>query len=102
MRNELTSDNLSNFRQRFGTFHDGVIHRVEYHAFTRTFKRARVIVGTVDLQFLPEHKWLNLIIEIEGVREIVLKDPSNYYLGVIFALRIDFFDNEFYIDFYPL
>jgi hypothetical protein len=104
MKTELTPENLEAFRERFGTFHDGVIHSVKYDIF-RSGREipeiVTIIVGLRDWQIKSEKKWINLTFQVEHIEELVLQKLRHYGHGVIFRLTIAFFDGEVYLDFFP-
>jgi hypothetical protein len=106
MKTELTAENLDAFRERFGTFHDAVIHSVEYGLFSNQLSPQKptivtITVGMRDWQIKSENKWINLTFYVEQVQEMILQKSRNYALGIIFNLSLAFFEDEIYLDFYP-
>jgi hypothetical protein len=105
MRTELTPENLEAFRERFDTFHDAVIHNIQYEIFSsrRRSEMPEVVtitVGMRDWQIESEEKWINLIFYVEAIEEMVLRKSRNYENAIIFSMSIEFFDGEVYLDFF--
>lgn len=103
IKNELLPENLAEFRYKYGSFHDAVIHHVHYDLFSHTEPEIiRVSVGT-RYRTSPEKiawtSWTNLTFEIEPVTRVVLKKDPNYFLGVVSRLGISFFDEKVHINF---
>jgi hypothetical protein len=102
MKTKLTPKNLPEFRSRFGTFHDSVIHRMQHDMFTGYGAgNMKIIIGTFDIQDASRKNWFNLVLDIEGVSEYIIIKRRNHYDGIIYRLNVDFFDDEIYFDFVP-
>lgn len=102
MNMELTPETLDEFRERFGTLHDAVIHQVEYEIFVpKPLRKLRVIVGARDWKTPTKDNWINLTFEIEGVSNVIIKSSWNHSIAVIFETHIGFFDGEIFLDFFP-
>lgn len=102
MRKELSPTTIAEFEQRFGTFHDAVIHKVEFELFSRSEPyTVKITVGTQDLTLDPPDHWINLTFEIIGATKFILEKGRRYNVSIIFHLNIDFFDDEIYLDFFP-
>lgn len=99
---EITLASLQAFRDRFGTFHDDVIHSVHYNIFSKTQPcKIFVILGVRDLSVANSNNWINLNLEITGINNFLLNNPPNYYMGVILRLNIGIFDNKIHFNFFP-
>lgn len=101
-KNELQSSNLVNFRNRFGTFHDSVIHSVHYNIFKIRDRSVFITLGTRDQTIESDENWVNLTLEMRGMEKFVLRKPPNYSMSVIFHLNIGIFDGKIYMDFFPM
>lgn len=102
MLEELLPHNLAEFTERFGTFHDAVIHEIRLDLFSKT-KPYKIVVtiGTRDWKSETGDEWINLTLEIEAVSRFYLKKEKIYDFAIIYKLNIGFFDNEIYLDFFP-
>lgn len=102
MREELLPSNLEDFIERFGTFHDAVIHDVKLNLFGKIKPYTIVVtIGTQDLNSDLDNNWINIIFEIEDVSKFTLKKGRRYDFSIIFELNIAFYDNEVFFDFFP-
>lgn len=104
MKQELTIDTLQELQARFGTFHDAVIHSVEFNIFDskigkdgRDERNINIVLGVKDIN----QQWFNLTFTIIQPTKYVLSKERRYSIGVVFNLNIDFFQDEVFLDFFP-
>lgn len=100
-RNKLEPTDVSQFLARFGNFHDAVIHEINIGLFSgkQLPRKATIVLGVQDR--LADNKWMNLILEIEGLTQINLFQRENYNFSIANWLVIGFFDNKIGLDFFP-
>lgn len=76
----LSKENLQQFRDRFGTFHDAVIYSLTYQIYRydkNSPKKLEVVLGFYDLS-RKENAWARVVLSFIGVDHITLNDPVNY------------------------
>lgn len=100
MTTELVPENLAEFRARFGSFHDAVIHDIYLHVLGR-WPYMRITLETIDLNASFDNQWVNLTIEVREVTDLLVKKPWNYDIAVIFNLIVAIFDDQVHINFSP-
>ena len=103
LRHELTVANLTEFRERFKTFHDGLVHQVDINLYRVTTPKANIRIELEARDFVLSDKgqWVKLVFEVEDVTKYVLHQERNYNLTVISRLNVGIFDNEIFFDFEP-
>jgi hypothetical protein len=102
-KNELLASNLADFRKRFGTFHDALIHHVQIDLYrTRLVLpyQITIVLGTEDLS-LDKDRRVNLTLEIVDIKKFALAKEQNYGFSVVNRLTMSFFGDEIYIDLFP-
>lgn len=101
-KTQLTEDSIFEFRERFRTFHDAVIHRTVLDLFgdgTSSSTRAVIILGVIDgIGVDRTYNWINVTLEIQNLDWFSIRQPPRYKLGVVFKLDIDMFNNQIYVD----
>ena len=103
VRQELTVANVIEFRERFGTFHDGLVHGVNINLYRVTTPKANIYIELEARDFVLSDKgqWVKLVFEIEDVTKYVLHQERNYNLTVIDRLNVGIFNSEIFFDFCP-
>lgn len=102
MKQELLPENLADFRRRFGSFHDAVIHEVKVDLFSKTKPyNASVTIGTQDIQQPSKtgYTWVNLTLDIENVSRLAIRRENSYIISIIFRLLIYFYEDKVFLDF---
>jgi hypothetical protein len=97
--NRLTLGSLSSFRQRFSTFHDSLLTKLECYPISRRSEQILVTVCARDWTIESTEQWVNITFDFQEVQQFIVKRMHNYSLGVIFSAGIDFYDDEIYVDF---
>jgi hypothetical protein len=95
---ELNENTLPEFKTRFRTFHDAVIHRMVLDLFKQD--KIVLIIGTHDWSLSNDYtkNWINISIVLENLTWFVVKQLQHHRLGIIFRLNIDSYDSKIHVD----
>lgn len=95
----LDSTGLSAFLNRFCSFSDAVVRRLEHRYFASGRQRTTVTVSSQDQQ--ATQGWSNVVIVIDDVSEVVFREGMTSCQVLSSGLYITWLDGNLWCDFSP-
>lgn len=95
----LTKDNLTEFRRKFGNFHDALVYEVRYKMVEIGGPREAVLTMRTSDWTAEEYVHIFVRLTISQVRSFILVNPSDSFRQIITQAGVAVFDDGVYIDF---
>lgn len=96
---KLEVSSVREFLNRFNSFNDAVVRRVEHRYGTSGRRQTTLIISTQDQQ--PDSGWSNVVIVIDNVAEIALREDRSTRQVLSDGLSIAWFDGAVWCDLSP-
>jgi|GEM_PF-3993128 len=103
-RVKLTSESIQSLKDKFGVFHDAVIHHVSIPIFQpKPQRKIEVTLGARTRQEPPEYeyKWHNVHFQLYQPIFYQIRLRENHFLGVILSMTINVSNEGIFLDFFP-
>src|SRR4051812_25671983 len=97
--NKLDQPSLREFLDRFNSFNDAVIRRVEYHYGASGRRQATLTISTQDRQ--SDAGWSNVVVVIGNVSEIAFREGKSTRQVLWDGLAVAWFNGDVWCDLSP-
>ena len=97
--NKLDQPSLREFLDRFNSFNDAVVRRVEYRYGASGRPQATLTISTQDQQ--SDEGWSNVVVVIENVSEIAFREGKSTRQVLSDGLIVAWFNGDVWCDLSP-
>ena len=97
--NHLQQQSLREFLERFNSFNDAVVRRVEFRYVASGRRQATLTISTQDQ--CSDSGWSNVIIMIDNVSEIAFREGKSTRQVLSDGLTVVWFDGDVWCDLSP-